>query len=123
MSELSSSARTRSNSANDVRTIACTGILCAVAYVLMYLSKTIFAGMSVAGFLKFDLKDVIIAIGGFLFGPLNVLCTSLIVSLIEMITVSSTGPWGLLMNVISTCIRRTAPSSGRFSGWSSGVYL
>ena len=69
MSELSSSARTRSKSAIDVRTIACTGMLCAVAYVVMYLSKTIFAGMSVAGFLKFDLKDVIIAIGGFLFVP------------------------------------------------------
>ena len=91
------------NRSIDVRTIACTGMLCAVAYVVMYLSKTIFAGMAVAGFLKFDLKDVVIAIGGFLFGPLNVLCTSLIVSLIEMITVSSTGPWGLLMNVISTC--------------------
>lgn len=91
------------NRSIDVRTIACTGMLCAVAYVVMYLSKTIFAGMAVAGFLKFDLKDVVIAIGGFLFGPLNVLCTSLIVSLIEMVTVSSTGPWGLLMNVIATC--------------------
>ncbi len=103
MSELSSTAHTRSKSAFDVRTIACTGMLCAVAYVVMYLSKTIFAGMAVAGFLKFDLKDVVIAIGGFIFGPLNVLCVSAIVSLIEMITVSSTGPWGLLMNIISTC--------------------
>lgn len=104
MSELSSSpAPTRSKSSIDARTIACTGMLCAVAYVVMYLSKTIFAGMAVAGFLKFDLKDVVIAIGGFLFGPLNVLCVSTIVSLIEMITVSTTGPWGLLMNIISTC--------------------
>ena len=46
---------------------------------------------------------MIIAIGGFLFGPLNVLCVSTVVSLIEMITVSTTGPWGLLMNIISTC--------------------
>ena len=87
----------------DTRTIACTGMLCAVAYVVMYLSKTIFAGMAVAGFLKFDLKDVVIAIGGFLFGPLNVVCVSAVVSLIEMLTVSGTGPWGLLMNIISTC--------------------
>ena len=87
----------------DAKTIACTGMLCAVAYVVMYLSKTIFSFMAVAGFLKFDLKDVVIAIGGFIFGPLNVLCVSTIVSLIEMITVSTTGPWGLLMNIISTC--------------------
>ena len=99
MSELSSSTK----SALDVRTIACTGMLCAVAYAVLYFSKTVFAGMAVAGFLKFDLKDVIIAIGGFLFGPLNVLCVSTVVSLIEMITVSTTGPWGLLMNIISTC--------------------
>ncbi len=103
MSELSSSPRSSTKSALDVRTIACTGMLCAVAYAVLYFSKTVFAGMAVAGFLKFDLKDVIIAIGGFLFGPLNVLCVSTVVSLIEMITVSTTGPWGLLMNIISTC--------------------
>lgn len=102
MSE-NNSVRTRSGSALDTRTLVCTAMLCAVAYVVMYLSKTIFAGMAVAGFLKFDLKDVIIAIGGFLFGPLNVLIVSAVVSLIEMVTVSTTGPWGLLMNIISTC--------------------
>lgn len=103
MSEIGSSFPIRSKSSIDVRTIACTGMLCAVAYVAMYLSKSIFSFMAVAGFLKFDLKDVVIAIGGFLFGPLNVFCVSTIVSLIEMITVSTTGPWGLLMNIISTC--------------------
>ena len=103
MSELSSAARTPSKPAVDTRTLVCTAMLCAVAYVAMYLSKSIFSFMAVAGFLKFDLKDVVIAIGGFLFGPLNVLCVSTIVSLIEMVTVSTTGPWGLLMNIISTC--------------------
>lgn len=103
MSEFTASSQPTSKSRIDTRTIACTGMLCAVAYVVMYFSKTIFATMAVAGFLKFDLKDVVIAIGGFLFGPLNVLCVSLVVSLIEMVTVSTTGPWGLLMNVISTC--------------------
>lgn len=103
MSAFTTSPQPTPRSRIDTRTIACTGMLCAVAYVVMYFSKTIFATMAVAGFLKFDLKDVVIAIGGFLFGPLNVLCVSLVVSLIEMVTVSTTGPWGLLMNVISTC--------------------
>ena len=53
MSELSQS---RSRSAIDTRTLACTAMLCAVAYVVMYLSKNIFAFMAVGGFLKFDLK-------------------------------------------------------------------
>ena len=86
----------------DVRTIVCTGMLCAISYVVMFLSKTIFAPLTVAGFLTFDMKDVIIAIGGFLYGPLNALCISVVTSLIEMVTVSETGPIGLLMNVLST---------------------
>ena len=103
MSELSANVNNRSKSAIDTRTLVCTAMLCAVAYAVMYASKSIFAFMAVAGFLKFDLKDVVIAIGGFLFGPLNVLFVSTVVSLIEMVTVSTTGPWGLLMNIISTC--------------------
>ncbi len=104
MSELSANmSPNRSRSAIDTRTMVCTAMLCAVAYAVMYASKSIFAFMAVGGFLKFDLKDVIIAIGGFIFGPLNVLFISTVVSLIEMVTVSTTGPWGLLMNIISTC--------------------
>lgn len=100
---MSQTVNSKKRSTIDTRTLVCTAMLCAVSYVVMYLSKTVFAGMAVAGFLKFDLKDVIIAIGGFLFGPLNVLAVSTVVSLIEMITVSTTGPWGLLMNILSTC--------------------
>lgn len=104
MSELSANmSSNRSRSTIDTRTLVCTAMLCAVAYAVMYASKSIFAFMAVGGFLKFDLKDVIIAIGGFIFGPLNVLFVSTVVSLIEMVTVSTTGPWGLLMNIISTC--------------------
>ena len=102
MSVMSSSLPKSSASRLDVRTVVCTGMLCAVAYVVMYLSKTIFAPLTVVGFLTFDMKDVIIAIGGFLYGPLNALCISVVTSLIEMVTVSETGPIGLLMNVLST---------------------
>ena len=83
------------------RDLTILALLAAVAYVVMYLSKLI--PVNVLGFLNFDLKDVIICIAGFLFGPLAAAGVSLVVSLIEMITVSSTGFWGLLMNVLSTC--------------------
>ena len=76
-------------------------LLAALAYVVMFLSKQI--PVNVLGFLNFDLKDVIVCITGFLFGPLAAFGVSLVVSFIEMITISSTGPWGLLMNVLSTC--------------------
>ncbi len=90
--------RTSNIKARDLTILA---LLAAVAYVVMYLSKLI--PISVLGFLNFDLKDVIICIAGFLFGPLAAAGISLVVSIIEMVTISSTGLWGLLMNVLSTC--------------------
>ena len=91
-------ARRNTIKARDLTILA---LLAAVAYVVMYLSKLI--PVNVLGFLNFDLKDVIICIAGFLFGPLAAAGISLVVSLIEMVTISSTGFWGLLMNVLSTC--------------------
>jgi len=86
---------------NRTKTIAMSGLLAAVAYVVMFLSKQI--PVSVLGFLNFDLKDAVICIAGFLFGPLSAAGITLVVSVAEMVTVSSTGLWGLLMNVLSTC--------------------
>ena len=85
----------------ETKELAMLALLAALAYVVMFLSKQI--PVSVLGFLNFDLKDVIVCITGFLFGPLAAAGVSLVVSFIEMITISSTGPWGLLMNVLSTC--------------------
>ena len=84
-----------------IREIVMIGMFCAISYAVMVLSKLI--PINVMGFLTFDFKDVIIAICGFMFGPLPAVIVSIIVSLIEMITISSTGPIGLLMNVLSTC--------------------
>jgi len=54
-----------------------------------------------AEFLTYDPKDVIIIIGGFLFGPLAVLPIIVVVALIEM-TISGTAHWGLIMNISSS---------------------
>ena len=54
-------------------------------------------------FLSYDPKDIIICIGGFVLGPIYALVISVVVSLIEMITISSTGFYGFIMNVVSTC--------------------
>ena len=83
------------------KTITMSALLAAVAYVVMFLSKQI--PVNVLGFLNFDLKDAVICIAGFLFGPLSAAGITLVVSVVEMVTVSSTGLWGLLMNVLSTC--------------------
>ena len=53
-------------------------------------------------FLKYEPKDVIITIGGFLFGPLASVIVSAVVSLVEMVTISETGLYGLVMNIIGS---------------------
>lgn len=81
------------------RKITMLGVLSAIAYVAMVVGR--FPLTSVE-FLKYDPKDVIITFAGFLYGPLSALAVSLVVSLVEMFTVSTTGPIGLVMNVLST---------------------
>ena len=84
-----------------VSKIAACGILCAVAYVL-----TVFVRIPIfpaAPYLKLDFKDALIALGGFIYGPLAALLMSLVTSLVEMITVSESGIIGFVMNVVATC--------------------
>ena len=54
-------------------------------------------------FLKYEPKDVIITIGGFLFGPLTAFVVSSAVAIIEMFTMSDTGVIGAIMNFLASC--------------------
>ena len=92
---------------NSTRRLTLMAMLAAIAYAAMLITRPLPA---VAGFLSYDLKDVIIAIAGFLLGPAAALIITVAVSLIEMVTVSSTGPIGLLMNVLSTAAFALPPS-------------
>jgi len=73
-------------------------MLTAIAYVLVCTVR-----IPVVLFLKYEPKDVVITIGGFLLGPMASLISSAVVSLIEMVTISDTGPIGAIMNFLSTC--------------------
>ncbi len=84
----------------NVRTMAMIGMLCAVSFIMVLVGRLI---PNVAGFLSYDPKDAVVGISGFIFGPLAAVVISVIVSFIEFISISGTGPIGLLMNVISTC--------------------
>lgn len=53
-------------------------------------------------FLKYEPKDVIILIAAFIFGPLSGILMSVVVSFVELVTISSTGWIGFVMNVLST---------------------
>ena len=83
-----------------VKTITRLGMLAAMAYAVMVVFHTPL--LSAAPFLKYDAKDVIICIAGFLDGPLAGAAVSLIVALIEALTVGSSGFWGFLMNFLAS---------------------
>ena len=76
-------------------------MLAALAFLVMLVGRI--PMVAAAPFLKYDPKDVIIIIGGFIFGPFAACMISLVVSIIEMLTVSETGPIGAIMNLLSTC--------------------
>ena len=82
----------------SVKKMALLAMLAAVAYMMVTLIR-----VPVVLFLKYEPKDVIITIGGFLLGPMAAFIVSLLVSLLEMITISDTGPIGAIMNLLSTC--------------------
>ena len=83
----------------DTKKLAVLAMLTALAYVVMWMSKIL---PSVNDFLDFDFKHVVICIGGFIYGPVSAGLITVVVCFIEMITISGTGPWGCLMNIIGT---------------------
>lgn len=85
----------------SVKKMVLMAMLAAAAYVIVALVRI--PVLPVVPFLKYEPKDVIITIGGFLLGPMAAFIISGVVSLLEMVTISETGPIGCLMNLISTC--------------------
>ena len=54
------------------------------------------------GFLSFDAKDAVITIASFIYGPLSAVAMSFITAFLEFISFGSTGPYGALMDFVST---------------------
>lgn len=84
---------------NKTKKLTTIAMLCTISYVLVVLSRAL---PPIILFLQYDPKDVIITLGGFIYGPASAALISVIVSLVEFVTVSDTGFIGLIMNIIST---------------------
>ncbi len=97
-----------STKSTNTKKITMLGMLAAIAYVVTFVTH--FLIPPIQGFLSYDPKDVIITIGGFLFGPLSALLISVVVSVVEMVTISATGPIGCIMNILATCCFTCAAS-------------
>jgi len=81
----------------DIRKLTTLAMISAMAFAL-----AAFVRVPVVLFLRYDPKDVVIAIAGLIYGPLSAFLVAFVVSVIQMFTVSQTGPIGLLMNIIAS---------------------
>lgn len=85
-------------SSDYLRRIVLIALFGALSYVLMLVVHL------PVSFLTMDVKDVIIALAGLYFGPAAALILSVLVPLLELVTVSSTGLYGFLMNFLGTAM-------------------
>ncbi|MBQ2718436.1 MAG: ECF transporter S component [Clostridia bacterium] len=84
------------NTKERTQRLALSAVFCALAFL------TVFLPVPKVQFLSFDIKDTVIALASLLLGPSVAASLSVAVPLLEFITVGSTGPWGLLMDVLSS---------------------
>ncbi|MBQ6001018.1 MAG: ECF transporter S component [Clostridia bacterium] len=81
---------------SKTRTITSMAMLCALAYLVMLVGR-----IPVVLFLKYDPKDVVLAIGGLLYGPVAGFFMSAAVAVLEL-PISGTGVIGCVMNLVSS---------------------
>ena len=82
----------------EIRKLTTIAMLTAIAFLIAFIR--IPTGLA---FLRYEPKDIIIAISGFIYGPLAVVTMSIVLSFLEMLFLSTTGWWGMLMNIVATC--------------------
>lgn len=87
------------NDNERLRRLCVMALLCAMAYAAVALIR-----IPAVAFLKYEPKDVLLVIGGFLLGPLEGAIMCAVVAAVEAVTISDTGAIGLLMNVLSSCL-------------------
>lgn len=90
------SGRTNRTSGERLRRLVMIAMFTALSYVAM-----LFIHIKV-GFLTMDVKDAIITLCGLFFGPLSALLISVLVPLLELFTMSDTGIYGLIMNILGS---------------------
>ena len=68
---------------NNTKKLTATAMFCALAFVAVVLCR-----IPVILFLSYEPKDIVITLGGLIYGPWTAFLISVIVSVVEMITIS-----------------------------------
>ena len=88
----------RQRNIDKIKRMTGVGVFTALAYLTMIFLRI----PDIGGFLTMDLKDVIITISAMFFGPLSAVFISIAVPFLEFLTISGTGVYGLIMNILSS---------------------
>ena len=83
-----------------IKKMVILALISAMAYVITFVCRLPI--MPSAPFLDLEFKSAVILIGAYIFGPLSGLVMSLVICLLEMVTFSSTGIIGCIMNILAT---------------------
>lgn len=86
----------QTNSRDKLKKIVATGVFAAFAYICCVLFHFR------VSFLSFELKDAVMAVGAMSLGPIAGGAMVVIVCFVELVTISSTGVYGLVMNLLSS---------------------
>ncbi|MGN0648181.1 MAG: ECF transporter S component [Oscillospiraceae bacterium] len=97
-SKQTSATPVKQNRSAQLQKLCILALLAAIGYLSLYLIK-----IKLFGFLSYEIKDVFLTLGGFLYGPPAALALSLVTALLELPT-SDTGVIGMVMNAISSAL-------------------
>lgn len=89
-----------SESSYKIKKMVILALLSAMAYIITFVCRLPI--MPSASFLDLEFKSAIILIGSFIFDPLSGFVMSIVICLLEMVTFSTTGVIGCIMNIIAT---------------------
>lgn len=81
-------------------TLTLAALFSALAYLTVFILRIPF--VPAVGFLKYEAKDAVLALEALILGPVPSVLSSLVISLIEMVTISDTGIIGAVMNFLSS---------------------
>ena len=87
------------NSSWRLRRLVIMALITALSYVAVALIR-----IPAVEFLSYEPKDVLLTIGAFMFGHIEGLIMAALVALLELVTISTTGPIGMAMNIVSSAL-------------------
>ena len=98
MSNITKKKKGRGISSTNQRIVG-IAVFSALAFIVALVCSPI---PPVGGFLSLEVKDAIITIAAFVYGPISAVIISFIAAAIELVTISSTAWYGFLMNFVSS---------------------